>query len=156
MGFGVLDVLAPLRLDALGASGLAIGATFFVAAGFEAIISPLAGRIADRRGAAYLIRAEPPGGGRWRSSCSSSRTPRAPLAVAVVLAAAALGLLWAPAGSVLSRGADRIGLRAGLRLRAVQPGLGAAASRSARGPAAAWPRSPATRCPTSRSPPLFG
>ena len=31
--FGVLDVLAPLRLDALGASALALGVTFFAAAG---------------------------------------------------------------------------------------------------------------------------
>src|SRR5919198_4700965 len=49
--FGVLDVLAPLRLDALRATGLAIGATFFAAAGAEAIVSPTAGRAADRRGA---------------------------------------------------------------------------------------------------------
>src|SRR5919198_1078155 len=50
--FGVLDVLAPLRLAALGASGLALGATFFAAAGVEAIVSPSAGRAADRRAAA--------------------------------------------------------------------------------------------------------
>ena len=112
MGFGVLDVLAPLRLDELGASGLAIGATFFVAAGCEAIISPLAGRIADRRGAAYLIRPSLLAAvvALVLLQLPGSATP---LAVAVVLAAGALGLLWAPAGSVLSRGADRIGLQQG-------------------------------------------
>jgi predicted MFS family arabinose efflux permease len=112
MGFGVLDVLAPLRLDELGASGLAIGATFFVAAGCEAIISPLAGRIADRRGAAYLIR---PSLLAAVAALVVLQLPSsaASLAVAVVVAAGALGLLWAPAGSVLSRGADRIGLQQG-------------------------------------------
>ena len=54
--FGVLDVLAPLRLDALGATGLALGATFFAAAGVEAIIAPGAGRAADRRGALPVAR----------------------------------------------------------------------------------------------------
>ena len=38
--FGVLDVLAPLRLAALGPSGLALGATFFAAAGVEASSRP--------------------------------------------------------------------------------------------------------------------
>jgi predicted MFS family arabinose efflux permease len=112
MGFGVLDVLAPLRLDELGASGLAIGVTFFVAAGCEAVISPLAGRIADRRGAAYLVRPS------LLAAVAALVLLQLPgsatsLAVAVVLAAGALGLLWAPAGSMLSRGADRIGLQQG-------------------------------------------
>jgi predicted MFS family arabinose efflux permease len=112
MGFGVLDVLSPLRLDELGASGLAIGATFFVAAGCEAIISPLAGRIADRRGAAYLIRPSLVAavGALVLLQLPGSTTT---LAAAVVLTSAVLGLLWAPAGSVLSRGADRIGLEQG-------------------------------------------
>ena len=47
---GVLDVLAPLRLHHLGATSVAIGATFLVAAGVESFISPVAGRLSDRRG----------------------------------------------------------------------------------------------------------
>src|SRR4051812_9645493 len=57
--FGVLDVLAPLRLDALGATGLALGATFFAAAGVEAIIAPGAGRAADRPRAPPRARPRP-------------------------------------------------------------------------------------------------
>ena len=112
MAFGVLDVLAPLRLDELGASGLAIGATFFVAAGFEAFLSPLAGRIADRRGAASVVRPSLVGAvaALLVLQLPGSATT---LAAAVVLTSAVLGLLWAPAGSVLSRGADRIGLEQG-------------------------------------------
>ena len=41
--FGTLSVLGPLRLDELGAGAAAIGAVWLVAAGLEAIVSPLAG-----------------------------------------------------------------------------------------------------------------
>ena len=54
--FGVLDVLAPLRLDALGASALALGLTFFAAAGVEAIVTPLVGRYTDRGGPCKVVR----------------------------------------------------------------------------------------------------
>src|ERR671930_1460403 len=107
--FGVLDVLAPLRLDALGATGLAIGATFFAAAGAEAIVSPTAGRAADRRGARPVARAGLAigavalGGGHLPGRASL-------LAVVVVLVAGLLGVLWVPAGLMLTGGADRIGL----------------------------------------------
>jgi MFS family permease len=37
---GALEVLVPLRLDDLGASGAAVGAVFLVAAGVEALVSP--------------------------------------------------------------------------------------------------------------------
>ena len=48
--FGTLDVLAPLRLDELGASAAVIGATFLVAAALEAGESPFIGRLSDRHG----------------------------------------------------------------------------------------------------------
>jgi MFS family permease len=47
---GVLNVLVPLRLDALGATSLAIGGTYLVAATLETIVNPLVGRFSDRRG----------------------------------------------------------------------------------------------------------
>ncbi len=47
---GVIEVLVPLRMDDLGASGAAIGALFLVAAAVEATISPVAGRWSDRAG----------------------------------------------------------------------------------------------------------
>jgi MFS family permease len=107
--FGVLDVLAPLRLDALGATSLALGATFFAAAGTEAIVSPTAGRAADRRGAlpvgriglaigAVALAVVNLPGNAWL------------LALVVVLVAGVLGVLWVPAGLLLTSGADRIGL----------------------------------------------
>jgi predicted MFS family arabinose efflux permease len=107
--FGVLDVLAPLRLDALGASSLAIGVTFFAAAGAEAIISPAAGRAADRRGV------RPVAGAGLAIGAVALTVLDLPgsawlLAVVVVLAAGLLGILWVPAGLLLTGGAERIGL----------------------------------------------
>jgi predicted MFS family arabinose efflux permease len=54
--FGVLNVLAPLRLSALGASTIAIGAVFLVSAGGAAAASPLLGRLSDRVGPLPVIR----------------------------------------------------------------------------------------------------
>jgi MFS family permease len=51
IAFGVVDVLAPLRLARLGASGTAIAATFLCGAVIESCVSPLAGRFSDRYGA---------------------------------------------------------------------------------------------------------
>jgi MFS family permease len=50
LGFGVLDVLAPLRMASFGVTALIIAGTFLAAAGVEAALSPVAGRAADRRG----------------------------------------------------------------------------------------------------------
>jgi MFS family permease len=107
--FGVLDVLAPLRLDALGATGLALGATFFAAAGTEAIVSPTSGRAADRRGARPVARA---GLAMGVVSLAVVHLPGTAwlLAVFVVLVCGLLGVLWVPAGLLLTSGADRIGL----------------------------------------------
>ena len=48
--FGVLDVLAPLALDAGGYGAIAIGAVFLVAGLIETALNPLLGRLSDRRG----------------------------------------------------------------------------------------------------------
>src|SRR5437763_8272049 len=54
--FGVLEVLAPLRLSALGAGAAAIAATFLVSAGIEATLSPIVGRLSDRHGPTRVAR----------------------------------------------------------------------------------------------------
>jgi predicted MFS family arabinose efflux permease len=107
--FGVLDVLAPLRLDALGATSLALGATFFAAAGVEAIVSPAAGRAADRRGALPVARAGLAIGAVALVVVQLPDTAEV-LAVVVIFAAGLLGMLWVPAGLLLTSGAERIGL----------------------------------------------
>jgi MFS family permease len=113
LAFGVLDVLAPLRLSQLGATVTVIGATFLAAAVIESVLSPLAGRLSDRRGALVPIRIS--------------------LAVAVVVSLLApllaslpwlvgllvagmpfYGSLYAPAMALLSDGAQRLRLNQGL------------------------------------------
>jgi MFS family permease len=48
--FGAIEVLVPLRLDALGGGHGVIAAGFIVGAALEAMLAPLAGRLSDRVG----------------------------------------------------------------------------------------------------------
>jgi len=109
VAFGVLDVLAPLRLDALGASSLALGVTFFAAAGVEAILNPLVGRQTDRGGARAIVRA---GLIAPVVALAVLQLPQTALemAVVVVLVSGLFGVLWVPAMALLTDGAERIGL----------------------------------------------
>jgi MFS family permease len=56
LAFGVIDVLAPLRMSRLGVTGLIIAGTFLASAAVEAALSPVAGRAADRHGAIVPVR----------------------------------------------------------------------------------------------------
>jgi MFS family permease len=109
---GVLNVLAPLRLSDLGASGVAIGAVFLVAAGVEAFATRAAGSLSDRRGRALPIRA-----GLAVSGLAALVLPLPEgvlvLALAVVGAVLAMSLLWAPAMALLSDAGEAIGLDQG-------------------------------------------
>jgi MFS family permease len=48
--FGAVEVLVPLRMDALGGGHAAIAGAFIAGAALEATLAPLAGRISDRVG----------------------------------------------------------------------------------------------------------
>jgi MFS family permease len=111
--FGTLSVLGPLRLDELGAATAAIGAVWLIAAGLEAVVSPLAGRFSDRRGplapllgglvgGAIMFGLLPWPGDAWT------------LGILIIVGSPVIGLLWAPAMSMLSDGADAVGLEQGL------------------------------------------
>jgi MFS family permease len=106
---GALEVLVPLRLDVLGASGAAVGAIFFVAAAFEAVISPLAGRLSDRHGRLAPIRV-----GLIGAVVMAVLLPLPDvvllLAAALVAAIASLGTFWAPAMALLSDSSEQAGL----------------------------------------------
>ena len=113
LSFGVMDVLAPLRLSQLGAAAAVIGGTFLAAAAIESGISPVAGRMSDRRGALLPIRIA-----LAAAVLVSLLTPVLPseyLLVALLVAGLpSYGALFAPATSLLSAGADRLGLHQGL------------------------------------------
>ncbi len=113
LGFGVVDVLAPLRLSRLGAQATVIGATFLAAAAIEAGISPLAGRLSDRRGALLPIRLA-----LAAAAAVSLVVPLLPsvswLVVVLIAGMPCYGALFAPATALLSAGAHRLSLNQGL------------------------------------------
>jgi MFS family permease len=107
--FGTLGVLAPLRLSHLGWGSLAIGATWLVSAGLEALLAPAVGRISDRRGRLAPI--------AFGLACSLVVLAVLPwptrawlLAVLVVCAGLSFGTFWTPAMSLLTDAADDYGL----------------------------------------------
>ena len=109
---GVLNVLIPLRMDELGAAAVAIGATYLVAAGFEAALSPVVGRISDRRGRLLPIRFGLVAGAALLSviAIPDSAVVVAVLFVCVVLAN---GSFWAPAMALLSDEVERARVQQG-------------------------------------------
>jgi MFS family permease len=113
MAFGVLNVLAPLRLSALGARSLLIAATFLAASAVEAGLSPLAGILADRYGSTRPI--------RLSLVAATALCVLAPtlgsleaLTPVLIMGMPAFGSLFTPAMTLLSGGVDRLGLDQGL------------------------------------------
>jgi MFS family permease len=111
--FGTIGVLGPLRLAALGAGTAVIALVFLVSAGLEAVVSPVAGRVADRRGrllpaligvsaGAVPVALMPWPDGIWA------------LAGLVMLTGPTVGLLWAPAVAILSDAAESHGIAQGM------------------------------------------
>jgi MFS family permease len=113
VAYGVMSVIGALRLDDLGASGAAIGATFLLAAAIEAGISPLIGRFSDRHGRLLPIRA-----GLVVSAVLLAvfTLPNGvlPLAVSMIATAGSLALLWGPAMALASDAGERAGLHLGM------------------------------------------
>jgi predicted MFS family arabinose efflux permease len=109
LGFGVLTVLAPLHLAALGFGAAAVGATFLVSAGFEALLSPVVGRISDRRGRLVPLRSGL-AGGVVVTAVLAFAGERWLLAACVLGAAVSFGSFWAPSMSLLADRAEALGL----------------------------------------------
>jgi predicted MFS family arabinose efflux permease len=107
--FGTLSVLAPLRLDELGFSALAIGALWLCTAALEATANPLVGRLTDRVGrigpmtVLALVSAVASAGLPWPGRA-------AVLAALVVVASMTFGSFWTPAMALLSDEAEARGL----------------------------------------------
>jgi len=103
---GVIEVLVPLRLDDLGATGAAIGAIFLVTAAVEAVLSPIAGRMSDRHGRLAPIRV-----GLAAAVVMAILLPLPGtvllLGAVVLLTFASLGSFWAPAMAMLSDASER-------------------------------------------------
>lgn len=113
IAFGVLDVLAPLRLSQLGATPILIGGTFLAAAAFETGLSPLVGRLSDRRGAYLPIRISL-AAAVLVSLLAPLLAPLALLVTLLIVGTPAFGTLFTPATSMLSGAAHRLELNQGL------------------------------------------
>jgi len=113
LAFGVLDVLAPLRLADLGATALLIAGTFLAAAAVEAVLAPLAGRLADRRGALVPVRISLAAAVAVCLLAPTLESER--LLIPVLIAGMpAFGTLFTPAMTLLSEGAHVMHLEQGI------------------------------------------
>jgi predicted MFS family arabinose efflux permease len=110
--FGTIGVLAPLRLDDLGAGAPVIAGAWLGAALLESWVSPVVGRVSDRRGRLYpcliglaaatvLMLLFPLPNKAWQ------------LIVLILVAAPTIGMLWAPSMALLSDGAEAVGIAQG-------------------------------------------
>jgi len=113
IAFGVVDVLAPLRLARLGASGTVIAATFLCAALIESALSPVAGRLSDRLGASRPVLAALAVGAAVSVLIPLAAT--LPLLIGVLVAGTPFyGSIFAPASAMVSAGSQHAGLNQGI------------------------------------------
>jgi predicted MFS family arabinose efflux permease len=106
---GVVNVLGPLRLHQFGAATAVIGATYLLASGLEAIVSPIVGGLSDRHGRLFPMRFGLAGAIVVLASLGLPHDW--PLvAVLIVAMSGALGAFWAPAMALLSDAAEAFGL----------------------------------------------
>jgi MFS family permease len=113
LAFGVLDVLAPLRMANLGVTALVIAGTILASAGVEAALSPVAGRVADRRGAIVPIRCSLAGAVAV-SLLAPTLAPAAVLIPVLIVGMPCFGTLFTPAMTLVSEGAQQQRLDQGL------------------------------------------
>jgi MFS family permease len=109
---GILSVLGPLHLAAVGWGASAIGAVWLLSAALEAGASPFIGRASDRRGALVPVRFALLAAALVSLMLALAGRPLvyAPL---VLLASVAYGILFTPAFALIADGADHTGLAQG-------------------------------------------
>ena len=113
ISFGVVDVLAPLRLSHLGVSATLIGVTFLGSAAIEASLAPVTGRLSDRRGPLVPLRISLVAA-VVVSLLAPVVAPAAALIPLLIIGMPAYGTLFTPAMTLVSTGADRMQLNQGL------------------------------------------
>jgi MFS family permease len=111
--FGVLGVLAPLRLDEEGLGTLAIGAAFVAAGLLEVVLNPLVGRFSDRRGRLLPTRIALAASVGVATALAFATQP-APVIVLICLAAVSFGGFYTPGMALVSDRAELAGLAQGL------------------------------------------
>jgi MFS family permease len=111
--FGILSTLAPLHLAAAGWGAAAIGGVWLVGASLETVLSPVSGRLVDRRGVLLPVQLALMVG--VAASVFLALGPR-PLAYAplVIVASGGYGVLFTPAFALIAEGAERNRLPQGM------------------------------------------
>jgi MFS family permease len=111
--WGVLSTLAPLQLADFGWGAAAIAGVWLVGAAFETALSPLAGRMIDRRG--VLVPVQLALAVSAVVSVGLAAGPRPLLYVPLlIVASGAYGVLFTPAFALIAEGAERSGLPQGM------------------------------------------
>jgi MFS family permease len=111
--WGVLSTLAPLQLASVGWGAVAIGGVWLVGAALETALSPLAGRMIDRRGILVPVQASLAASAVL--SVVLALTPRPLVYIpALILAGGAYGVLFTPAFALIAEGAEQSGLAQGM------------------------------------------
>ncbi len=110
--FGAIEVLVPLRIDALGGGHALIAGGFIAGAALEAVLAPLAGRISDRVGRRlpYVV---------GLTICAAAMigvavaTAMGGVLAALILTSLGAGLCFAPALTLISDAAEASRLHQG-------------------------------------------
>lgn len=108
VGYGVANVLVPLRLHALGASAAVIAGCFIVASAVEMQAGPLTGTFYDRRGAATVLRVTL-GATAACALAFAAGPPLGLLLALVVISWPLIGAAWVPALAELTSATERVG-----------------------------------------------
>jgi MFS family permease len=111
--FGVLSTLGPLHLHAAGWGAAAIAAVWLVSASFETVVSPVAGRLVDRRGVVLPVEISAVLG--VAVSIGLAFGPRPLVYVPLIVAAGgSYGILFTPAFVAIAEGAEQSSLPQGM------------------------------------------
>jgi len=113
MLFGLLGLLAPLRLDAGGVGALGIGVVFFSAGLAETALNPIVGRFSDRRG--RLLPTRIALAASTVVACGLAFAGQPALVIPLVACAAiAFGGFYTPGMALVSDRAEAVGLAQGM------------------------------------------
>ena len=111
--FGVLSTLAPLHLSAAGWGAAAIGAVWLVGAALETGISPVVGRVLDRRGVLLPVQLALTAAIPISIGLAIDLRPIVYVPL-IVLAGGAYGALFTPSFALIAEGAERSRLAQGM------------------------------------------
>ncbi|MBS1676315.1 MAG: MFS transporter [Actinobacteria bacterium] len=110
--FGAIDVLLPLRIDALGGGHALIAVGFIGGAAVESVLAPLSGRMSDRIGrrAPYVLGVSICGVSMVSFALADSL---ATVIISLLLTSLGSGFCFAPAMTLISDAAEASGLHQG-------------------------------------------